>query len=607
MSAHARISAITDRIVERSKPSRERYLERLRATASKGVARSVLGCANLAHGFAVCSPADKDALAGDRIPNLGIITAYNDMLSAHQPFETYPAIIREAAAEAGGVAQVAGGVPAMCDGVTQGQPGMELSLFSRDLIAMSAGVGLSHNMFDAALFLGVCDKIVPGLVIAALSFGHLPSIFVPAGPMTTGLPNDEKSRVRQLFAEGKVGRAELLEAESKSYHGPGTCTFYGTANSNQMLMEIMGFHMPGSSFINPGTPLREALTREAAKRALAITALGNEFTPAGEMIDERSVVNGVVGLHATGGSTNHTLHLVAMARAAGIHLTWQDIAELSEVVPLLARVYPNGLADVNHFQAAGGMGFLIKELLKHGLVHDDVRTVFGQGLQAYTVDARLGENGAVLREPSPEKSVDPKVLSSIETPFQANGGLKMLRGNLGKAVIKISAVKPERHIIEAPAIIFHSQQELQDAFKEGKLNRDFIAVVRFQGPKANGMPELHKLTPPLGVLQDRGFRVALLTDGRMSGASGKVPAAIHVTPEAVDGGPIARIREGDIIRLDAIKGTLELLVDAADLAEREPVTVDLSDNEFGMGRELFAPFRRAVGPSDQGASVLFHH
>ncbi|WP_064709904.1 phosphogluconate dehydratase [Rhizobium bangladeshense] len=606
MSAHARISAITDRIVERSKPTRERYLERVRAAASKGVQRSVLGCANLAHGFAICSPAEKDALAGDRVPNLGIITAYNDMLSAHQPFETYPAIIREAAAEAGGVAQVAGGVPAMCDGVTQGQPGMELSLFSRDLIAMAAGVGLSHNMFDAALFLGVCDKIVPGLVIAALSFGHLPSIFVPAGPMTTGLPNDEKSRVRQLFAEGKVGRAELLEAESKSYHGPGTCTFYGTANSNQMLMEIMGFHLPGSSFINPGTPLREALTREAAKRALAITALGNEFTPAGEMIDERSVVNGVVGLHATGGSTNHTLHLVAMARAAGIQLTWQDIAELSEVVPLLARVYPNGLADVNHFQAAGGMGFLIKELLKHGLVHDDVRTVFGHGLEAYTVDARLGENNNVLREPSPEKSHDPKVLSSIETPFQANGGLKMLRGNLGKAVIKISAVKPERHVIEAPAIVFHSQQELQDAFKEGKLNRDFVAVVRFQGPKANGMPELHKLTPPLGVLQDRGFRVALLTDGRMSGASGKVPAAIHVTPEAVDGGPIARIRNGDIIRLDAIKGTLEVLVDAADLAEREPVSIDLSDNEFGMGRELFAPFRRAVGASDQGASVLFH-
>ncbi|MBO9193092.1 phosphogluconate dehydratase [Rhizobium sp. 16-449-1b] len=606
MSAHSRVAAITNRIVERSKPLRELYLERLRNAVGKSVVRSSLGCANLAHGFAVCSPAEKDALAGDRVSNLGIITSYNDMLSAHQPFETYPAIIREAAAEAGGIAQVAGAVPAMCDGVTQGQPGMELSLFSRDLIAMAAGIGLSHNMFDAALYLGVCDKIVPGLTIAALTFGHLPSIFVPAGPMTSGLPNDEKSRVRQLYAEGKVGRAELLEAESKSYHGPGTCTFYGTANSNQMLMEIMGFHMPGSSFINPGTPLREAFTREATKRALAITAQGNEFTPAGEMIDERSIVNGVVGLHATGGSTNHTLHLVAMARAAGIELTWQDIAELSEVVPLLARVYPNGLADVNHFHAAGGMGFLIKELLKHGLVHDDVRTVFGHGLQAYTIDPRLGEDGNIVREPSPEKSVNPKVLANIETPFQANGGLKMLRGNLGKGVIKISAVKADRHVIEAPAIVFHSQQELQDAFKDGKLNRDFIAVVRFQGPKANGMPELHKLTPPLGVLQDRGFRVALLTDGRMSGASGKVPAAIHVTPEAVDGGPIARIMDGDIIRLDAIAGTLEVLVDAATLADRKPVVADLSDNEFGMGRELFAPFRRAVGASDKGASVLFH-
>ncbi len=606
MSAHSRVAAITNRIVERSKPSRELYLERLRNAVGKSVVRSSLGCANLAHGFAVCSTAEKEALAGDRVSNLGIITSYNDMLSAHQPFETYPAIIRQAAVEAGGIAQVAGAVPAMCDGVTQGQPGMELSLFSRDLIAMAAGIGLSHNMFDAALYLGVCDKIVPGLTIAALTFGHLPSIFVPAGPMTSGLPNDEKSRVRQLYAEGKVGRAELLEAESKSYHGPGTCTFYGTANSNQMLMEIMGFHMPGSSFINPGTPLREAFTREATKRALAITAQGNEFTPAGEMIDERSIVNGVVGLHATGGSTNHTLHLVAMARAAGIELTWQDIAELSEVVPLLARVYPNGLADVNHFHAAGGMGFLIKELLKHGLLHDDVRTVFGHGLQAYMIDPRLGEDGNIVREPSPEKSVDPKVLANIETPFQANGGLKMLRGNLGKGVIKISAVKADRHVIEAPAIVFHSQQELQDAFKDGKLNRDFIAVVRFQGPKANGMPELHKLTPPLGVLQDRGFRVALLTDGRMSGASGKVPAAIHVTPEAVDGGPIARIMDGDIIRLDAIAGTLEVLVDAATMADRKPVVADLSDNEFGMGRELFAPFRRAVGASDKGASVLFH-
>ncbi|MGA1800720.1 phosphogluconate dehydratase [Rhizobium sp. HT1-10] len=604
MSADARISAITARIVERSKASRERYLGRLRSVGSKGAQRSALGCANLAHGFAVCSPSEKDALAADQVVNLGIITSYNDMLSAHQPFERYPDIIRAAANEAGGIAQVAGGVPAMCDGVTQGQPGMELSLFSRDLIAMSAAVGLSHNMFDTSVYLGVCDKIVPGLFIAAMSFGHLPAIFIPAGPMTSGLPNDEKSRVRQLFAEGKVGRPELLEAESKSYHGPGTCTFYGTANSNQMLMEIMGLHMPGASFVNPGTPLREALTREATKRALAITALGNEYTPAGEMIDERSIVNGVVGLHATGGSTNHTMHLVAMARAAGIMLTWQDISELSDAVPLLARVYPNGQADVNHFHAAGGMGFLIKQLLKNGLVHDDVRTVFGHGLEAYTVDAMLDGNGAVVRQASSDKSADPKVLASIETPFQGNGGLKMLRGNLGKAVIKISAVKLERHIIEAPAVIFHDQKELQEAFKEGKLNRDFVAVVRFQGPKANGMPELHKLTPALGVLQDRGFRVALLTDGRMSGASGKIPAAIHVTPEAVDGGPIARIREGDMIRIDAIAGTLELMVDAADLAERTPVMIDLSENEFGMGRELFAPFRRAAGPADQGAGVF---
>ncbi|CAN7215580.1 phosphogluconate dehydratase [Rhizobium sp. LjRoot30] len=605
MSADSRIAAITARIVERSKPTRERYLDRVRAAVAKGVHRSVLSCGNLAHGFAVCSPAEKQALAEDRVPNLGIITSYNDMLSAHQPFETYPAIIRQAATEAGGIAQVAGGVPAMCDGVTQGQPGMELSLFSRDLIAMAAGVGLSHNMFDSAVYLGVCDKIVPGLTIAALTFGHLPAIFIPAGPMTSGIPNDEKSRIRQLYAEGKVGRAELLDAESRSYHGPGTCTFYGTANSNQMLMEIMGFHMPGASFINPGTPLREALTREATKRALAITAMGNEFTPAGEMIDERSIVNGVVGLHATGGSTNHTLHIVAMARAAGIKLTWEDISDLSDVVPLLARVYPNGLADVNHFHAAGGMGFLIKQLLRRGLLHDDVRTVFGQGLDAYTIDVKLGENGSVHREPSPEDSADPKVLARIETPFQPTGGLKMLTGNIGKAVIKISAVKPERHVVQAPAIVFNDQQELQDAFKQGKLNRDFIAVVRFQGPKSNGMPELHRLTPPLGVLQDRGHMVALVTDGRMSGASGKVPAAIHLTPEASEGGPIARIRDGDIIRLDAVAGTLEVMVDAAEFDARPPAEVDLEGNEFGMGRELFAPFRRAAGAAEYGASVLF--
>ncbi|MFC3162201.1 phosphogluconate dehydratase [Ciceribacter thiooxidans] len=605
MTADKRIEAITKRIVERSKASRERYLDRVRSQIAKGVHRSVLSCGNLAHGFAACAPSEKADLAGDAVPNLGIITSYNDMLSAHQPFETFPAIIREAAREAGGVAQVAGGVPAMCDGVTQGQPGMELSLFSRDLIAMAAAVGLSHNMFDAAVYLGICDKIVPGLAIAALTFGHLPAVFIPAGPMTSGLPNDEKSRIRQLYAEGKVGRAELLEAESKSYHGPGTCTFYGTANSNQMLMEIMGLHMPGASFVNPNTPLREALTREAAKRALAITALGNEFTPVGEMIDERSIVNGVVGLHATGGSTNHTMHLVAMARAAGIELSWQDISDLSDIVPLLARVYPNGLADVNHFHAAGGMGFLIKELLKGGLLHEDVRTVYGHGLAAYTVEPRLAEDGTVQREAAPEKSADPKVLAAIETPFQPTGGLKMLTGNLGKSVIKISAVKPERHVIVAPAIVFHDQQELQDAFKAGKLDRDFVAVVRFQGPRANGMPELHRLTPPLGVLQDRGHKVALVTDGRMSGASGKVPAAIHVTPEASNGGPIARIRNGDMIRLDAVAGTLEVMVDAAEFDARPAVTVDLSENEFGLGRELFATFRRTAGPADQGASVLY--
>ncbi|WP_420408186.1 phosphogluconate dehydratase [Hoeflea sp.] len=605
MTVDPRIAAVTRRIVERSRPGRETYLDRLRSAASKGPHRATLSCGNLAHGFAACGPTDKANLSGDVVPNLGIITAYNDMLSAHQPFETYPELIRKAAREAGGVAQVAGGVPAMCDGVTQGQPGMELSLFSRDVIAMSAAVGLSHNMFDAAVYLGVCDKIVPGLLIAALTFGHLPTIFIPAGPMTTGISNDEKGRVRQLYAEGKVGRDELLESESKSYHGPGTCTFYGTANSNQMLMEIMGLHTPGASFINPGTPLRDALTAEAAKRALAITALGNEFTPIGEMIDERSIVNGVVGLHATGGSTNHTMHLVAMARAAGITLTWQDISELSDAVPLLARVYPNGPADVNHFQAAGGLNFLIAELLKTGMLHEDVRTVWGKGLSAYAVEAKLGEGGGVERVPVPAESGDPKVVTTIDKPFQPNGGLKMLTGNMGKAVIKISAVKPERYVVEAPARVFADQNELQDAFKAGTLTGDFVAVVRFQGPKANGMPELHKLTPPLGVLQDRGQAIALVTDGRMSGASGKVPAAIHVTPEAKDGGPIAKIRDGDVIRLDAVEGTLEVMVPAAEFDAREPVAADLSANEWGIGRELFARLRENAGSADEGASVLY--
>ncbi|BCG97005.1 phosphogluconate dehydratase [Mesorhizobium sp. 131-2-1] len=604
MTARRDIEAITERIRQRSKAGREAYLGRIAEASGRSANRAVLSCGNLAHGFAVCSPSEKVALGGDRVPNLGIITSYNDMLSAHQPFETYPALIKEAAREAGGIAQVAGGVPAMCDGVTQGQPGMELSLFSRDVIAMAAAIGLSHNMFDAAVFLGVCDKIVPGLVIAALTFGHLPAVFVPAGPMTTGLPNDEKAKVRQLYAEGKAGRAELLEAESKSYHGPGTCTFYGTANSNQMLMEIMGLHTPGASFVNPGTPLREALTREAARRALSITALGNDYTPVGRMIDERSIVNGVVGLHATGGSTNHTIHLIAMAAAAGIALTWQDISDLSEAVPLLARVYPNGLADVNHFHAAGGLGFLIRELLDEGILHEDVQTVWGEGLRPYAVEARLGADGGVVREASPLESGDEKVLAPFKKAFQPTGGLKVLSGNLGHAVIKTSAVKPERRVIEAPAKVFDSQQGLNDAFKAGTLTGDFIAVIRFQGPKANGMPELHKLTTVLGILQDRGQRVALVTDGRMSGASGKVPAAIHVTPEAVEDGPIARIHEGDIIRLDADAGTLEVLVPGAELALRRTVDADLIGNEFGFGRELFAGFRQLVGRADHGAAAF---
>jgi phosphogluconate dehydratase len=597
------IAEVTERIRERSRPSRETYLEHLRERAAQGPKRTKLSCGNLAHGFAACGPADKADLMGDAAPNLGIITAYNDMLSAHQPFETFPALIKQAAREAGGVAQVAGGVPAMCDGVTQGQDGMELSLFSRDVIAMAAAVGLSHDMFDAAVYLGVCDKIVPGLTIAALTFGHLPAVFIPAGPMTSGLPNDEKAKTRQLYAEGKIGRDKLLEAESASYHGPGTCTFYGTANSNQMLMEIMGLHMPGASFVNPGTPLRDALTREAAKRALAITALGNAFTPVGEMIDERSIVNGVVGLHATGGSTNHTIHLIAMAAAAGIKLTWQDISDLSDATPLLARVYPNGLADVNHFHAAGGLGFMIRELANGGLLHRDVRTVFGQGLEPYMVEARL-DGESVVREPAPEKSGDPEVLAPISAPFQPNGGLKMLTGNLGKAVIKVSAVKPERHVVEAPAVVFHSQDALQEAFRKGELEKDFVAVIRFQGPKANGMPELHKLTPSLGVLQDRGYRIALVTDGRMSGASGKVPAAIHVTPEALDGGPISKVQDGDMVRVDATAGTLEVLVPAAEFEAREAATADLSGNGHGTGRELFETFRRVAGRADEGASAF---
>ena len=603
MSVTSVVAAVTEKIIARSKLPRRRYLDRVAAAVATQPKRKALGCANIAHGFAACGPHDKEALRNGDGPNLAIVSAYNDMLSAHQPLEHYPEIIRAAAREAGGTAQVAGGVPAMCDGVTQGEAGMELSLFSRDVIALSTAVALSHQMFDAAVYLGVCDKIVPGLIIGALSFGHLPAVFIPAGPMTSGLPNEEKAKIRRLFAEGKVGRDELLEAEAKAYHGPGTCTFYGTANSNQMLMEIMGLHMPGTTFINPGTELRNEITKASAKQALSITALGNRYTPIGQIYDERSVVNGVVGLLATGGSTNHTMHLIAMASAAGIALTWDDLAELSKVVPLLTRIYPNGVADVNHFQAAGGMGFLIGELLGAKLLHEDVTTIMGHGLGAYLTEPRLGDGG-ITWTAAATASADTGVLRGAAEPFQATGGLNVLKGNIGTAVIKTSSIPADRHVVEAPAKTFHSQDELKAAFKAGALNGDVIAVVRFQGPKANGMPELHSLTPLLSVLQNRGLIVGLVTDGRMSGASGKVPAAIHVTPEAADGGAIARIRDGDVIRIDATAGSLEVKVDAKIFAARPLATVDLHANETGVGRELFQVFRRIASTADRGASIF---
>ena len=543
---------------------------------------------------------DKAALTDARAPNIGIITAYNDMLSAHQPFETYPDLIRAAARAAGGTAQVAGGVPAMCDGVTQGQTGMELSLFSRDVIALAAGVGLSHNVFDSAIYLGVCDKIVPGLVMAAATFGYIPGIFMPAGPMLSGLPNDEKARVRQQFATGEVGRDKLMEAEMASYHGPGTCTFYGTANTNQMLMEFMGRHLPGASFVNPGTPLREALTTAGTERALEITALGNDYRPVCDILDEKAFVNGIVGLMATGGSTNLVIHLPAMAKAAGIILDLQDFSDLSEVTPLMAKVYPNGLADVNHFHAAGGLGYMIGELLNAGLLHDDTKTVAGDGLELYTQEPKLTE-GRITYAPGAGKSHNEKVLRPANDPFHPTGGLTQLAGNLGRGVIKTSAVAPERHIIEAPARVFHNQDAVKEAFKAGEFTNDTVIVVRFQGPKSNGMPELHGLTPTLAVLQDRGLKVALVTDGRMSGASGKVPSAIHVCPEAADEGPIALVQDGDFVRLDATKGTIDILGVA--LAARTPATADLSGNGNGVGRELFEVFRKNVGLAADGAGV----
>jgi len=598
------LKSVTDRIATRSAPARGKYLARIAAAGAKTPHRKALGCANQAHGFAACAPGDKAVLRAGDGASLAIVTAYNDMLSAHQPYETFPEKIRDAARAVGGVAQVAGGVPAMCDGITQGETGMELSLFSRDVIALSTAVALSHQTFDAAVYLGICDKIVPGLVIGALAFGHLPAVFIPAGPMTSGLPNAEKSRIRQLYAEGKVSRDELLEAEAKSYHGPGTCTFYGTANTNQMMMEIAGLHLPGAAFINPGTPLRDALTRAAAQRALAITAAGNDYTPVGAMLDEKSFANCIVGLHATGGSTNHTLHLIVMAAAAGITLTWDDFADLAAVTPLMCHIYPSGKADVNHFHAAGGMGFLTRELLGAGLLHNDVKTVIGDGLEAYASEPGLDADGNLIWRPAAAASGDESVLRGVNHPFQPTGGLAVLDGVLGRAVMKTSAVAPERHVIEAPAKIFHSQEEVQAAFRAGELNRDVVAVVTFQGPKANGMPELHKLVPPLGVLQDKGYKVALVTDGRLSGASGKIPAAIHVTPEAADGGAIGKIRDGDIVKLDAVSGTLEVRVDLAEWAARTAETADLTANQSGVGRELFAAFRTNVSTADTGASIF---
>ncbi len=600
MPTDPRILAVTERIRARSRDRRQAYLDRIARAAEAGPARAHLSCSNQAHAYAATGE-DKAAMATGRAPHLGIVTAYNDMLSAHQPFEDYPQQIRAAARAVGATAQVAGGVPAMCDGVTQGQPGMELSLFSRDVIALSAGIAMSHNCFDAALWLGVCDKIVPGLVMAAATFGHVPAVFVPAGPMTSGLPNDEKAKVRQAFAAGEATRADLMAAEMASYHGPGTCTFYGTANTNQMLMEFMGLHLPGTSFVNPGTPLRAALTEAAVARAAAITALGNDFRPAGRILEERAFVNGMVGLMATGGSTNLVLHLPAMARAAGIELELADFAEISAAVPLMAKVYPNGLADVNHFHAAGGLGYLIGELLAGGLLHDDVETVAGPGLARYTEEPRLTEGGLIWVTGAGE-SLNDRILRPATDPFQPSGGLRHLTGNLGDAVIKTSAVAPDRQVIEAPIRIFHEQGDVKKAFQAGEFTTDIIVVVRFQGARANGMPELHSLTPILSVLQDRGLKVALVTDGRMSGASGKVPAAIHVAPEAAAGGPLARLRDGDVIRLDASSGRLDALV--PDLDVRPVEMPDLSANEHGIGRELFALFRQQAGPATAGASPL---
>ncbi|MEA3456969.1 MAG: phosphogluconate dehydratase [Campylobacterota bacterium] len=597
------IKKVTEQIIVRSKESRRIYLKRIEEAKRQGVSRQILSCSNLAHTTASMDQYEKNALSQMKKPNIAIITAYNDMLSAHEPFKDYPALIKRRLLEEGATCQVASGVPAMCDGVTQSQPGMELSLFSRDNIAMGTAIGLSHNAFDGALYLGVCDKIVPGLLIGALSFGHLPAMFVPAGPMPSGISNAEKAKIRQEYAQGKVSRAELLKVEEASYHSCGTCTFYGTANSNQMLLEMMGLQLPNSSFINTNTPLREALTGEAAKNLLTMTAMYGTCKPIAEIVDERSFVNAIIGLMATGGSTNHTIHLIAMAKAAGVILTWDDFDALSQVIPLLCRMYPNGEADVNFFREAGGMSVVISQLLNAGLLHADVETVVGRGLDRYVAEPVL-QSGQLRFNKGPETSRDTAVVSSCSEPFREEGGLKLLIGNIGRSVIKTSALKSELLFIEAPAVVFETQEALQEAFKRGDLEKDFIAIVRYQGPKANGMPELHGLMTPMAVLQDRGFKVAIVTDGRMSGASGKVPSAIHMTPEAVEGGLLSKIEDGDLIRFDVVNGTVEVLIDEHVLAERTRVSCDLSANRYGFGRELFVSMRQSVGSAEEGASLF---
>ena len=595
------LQRVTERIQQRSKVSRSGYLARIRDAADGGPSRGSMSCSNLAHAMAAGSNIEKKALSGNAVPNIGIVSAYNEMLSAHQPFETYPSVIKDAAANQGAVAQFAGGVPAMCDGVTQGQDGMDLSLFSRDVIALSTAVALAHNMFDAAICLGICDKIVPGLLIGALSFGHLPVTFAPAGPMVSGLSNKDKAQVREDYASGRIGRDELLAAESAAYHAPGTCTFYGTANSNQMLMEFMGLQLPGGSFVNPGTPLREQLTREAVNNILKRTNLGDDYIPVGEIVDEKAIVNAIVGLLATGGSTNHTIHLVAIAKAAGIVIDWEDFSELSKAVPALARVYPNGMADVNHFHAAGGLGFVISQLLDAGLLHEDVQTILGAGLRNFCREPFL-KGGELEWRDAPAESLDADIVRPASDPFDAEGGLRLVTGNVGRAIVKVSAVAPEHYSIKAPARVFSSQAAFTQAFNDGELETDFVAVLPGQGPRANGMPELHKLTPYLGVLQNRGFKVALLTDCRMSGASGKVLAAIQVTPESLAGGVIGKIRDGDMVAIDANGGSM--VVDAGDIDARPTPDADVANRQLGMGRELFAAFRERSDGAEQGAGIF---